>query len=178
MIYFVSWDIIWIPFVLSDCKNFSLIEKFENSSRVSVVLPQVGCEFLRFCTSTVFLGYGATLLGGWFLTLRLLDGLNLQGLKFSWRVTLEGRPPCCLTMSSTSHSRDITSQKNGDLSDWACCVSTVEAMVLLCFWDGDVIHVGCSIWLLNYSNISWRTAVPAFAKDYSTIVPISVWSNS
>jgi len=40
--------------VLSDCKNFSLIEKFGNSSRVSVVLPQVGCEFLGFATVQFF----------------------------------------------------------------------------------------------------------------------------
>jgi len=81
-------------------------------------------------------------------------------------------------MSGANHSHDATAQKNGDLSDWACYVATVEAMVLMCYWDDGVIYVGCSIWLLDYSNISWRTAVPAFAKDYSTIVPISVWSNS
>jgi len=53
-----------------------------------------------------------------------------------------------------------------------------EAAVMVCYWTGIVICIGCSIWLLNYSIIGWRTAVSAFATDYSTIVPVSVWSNS
>jgi len=101
------------------------LKKTVNSSRVSVVLPQVGCEFLGFCNSTVFLGYGATLLSGWCLTLRLPDGLNFRGWNFLEEWSLKRRPQCCLTMSGANHSHNATSQKNGDLSDWACHVSTV-----------------------------------------------------
>jgi hypothetical protein len=46
-------------------------------------------------------------------------------------------------------------------------------------WEiGVIIYAGCSIWLLNHSIISWRTALSAFAQDYTALVPVSVRSNS